>query len=135
MATSSNVTGGGCITGAAKSANGEPRRVAICGECAPTVLAEGNGGGIRFEHSHSQQEIDPSRRSGFVVFLRSQNNRSVHRHAAHKDLQFPFRNHELREAALQANWHFWKDPHNWLVKALKPREVNSNLTVEHTLTV
>jgi hypothetical protein len=42
---------GDLITGAAKGAQGEHRRVAICGECAPTLLAEGNAeAAVQLEH-------------------------------------------------------------------------------------
>jgi DNA-binding NarL/FixJ family response regulator len=41
---------GDLLTGAAKGSKGEHPRVAICGECAPTLLAEGNvEAAVRFE--------------------------------------------------------------------------------------
>jgi DNA-binding NarL/FixJ family response regulator len=46
---------GDLITRAAKGANGERPRVAICGECAPTLLAAGNTqAAIRLEHLWDQ---------------------------------------------------------------------------------
>ena len=42
---------GDLITRAANAAKGKPPRVAICGECAPTLLAEGNAeAAIQLEH-------------------------------------------------------------------------------------
>ena len=42
---------GDLIVGVSKRTNGESRRVAICGECAPTLLTEGNTeGAIQLEH-------------------------------------------------------------------------------------
>ena len=43
------------VNEAKKGSNGEPRRVAICGECAPTLIAQGNTeGAIRLEHLWDQ---------------------------------------------------------------------------------
>jgi DNA-binding NarL/FixJ family response regulator len=46
---------GELLTKVAKAANGEPRRVAACGECAPTLWAHGNAhAAIQLEHLWSE---------------------------------------------------------------------------------
>jgi hypothetical protein len=50
-------------------------------------------------------------------------------------LQLPFRNRELREAAIQTNDDLRKNPHDGFVKAFECTEVDSKFSVEHALLI
>jgi len=50
-----------------------------------------------------------------------------------KNLQFPFGNAELSEAAMQADQKLWENPNYGFFQSFEPTEVNRNLTVEGAL--
>ena len=52
-----------------------------------------------------------------------------------EDLQFPFRNGELCEAATQTDQGLLKNPHDGLVQTFESAEVNGNFPVEHPLLI
>jgi hypothetical protein len=59
-----------------------------------------------------------------------QNHRTLHGKPLLKNLQLPFGNGELSEAAMQTDQKLWKDPHDRFVQSFESREVNRNLTIE-----
>jgi hypothetical protein len=53
----------------------------------------------------------------------------------HKDLQLPFKNGELREAAMQTDHEFRENPHDGFVQTFESAEMDGNFAVEHSLLV
>lgn len=67
-----------------------------------------------------------------TVYRLVQNHRTVHSSTLH-DAQFPFRNGEAREAAIQADKKLWKDPDDGLVQTGDSGEMDGNFSVEIAL--
>jgi hypothetical protein len=96
----------------------------------------------KIEISIPTHSVVHSRREGWCphFFRRSatlslQNYCTVHWRTFLKDLQFPFRNRELREAAMQTHHQLRKDPHDGFVQTFESGEMDGNFAIKHALLI